>query len=74
MTCIFDVTELSKEEADRFEQNGPGLASKTFGAIGTGIGAVATTTVAISDSIATISISTTVVLAESDNIYQPTSH
>ena len=40
MTCIFDVTELSKEEADRFEQNGPGLASKTFGAIGTGIGAV----------------------------------
>ena len=40
LTCIFDVTELSKEEAEKFEQNGPGLASKTFGAIGSGIGAV----------------------------------
>ena len=40
LTALFDVTELTKEEAEKFEADGPGLASKAFGAIGTGIGTV----------------------------------
>ena len=37
---LFTVTELTKEEAAQHEANGPGLASKAFGKVTSGIGTV----------------------------------
>ena len=37
---LFTVTELSKEETAQHEASGPGLASKAFGKVTSGIGTV----------------------------------